>query len=612
MRRLSLTARAFLFSFIPVCLVLSAIFLTLNAAVHNKIKDDLLNTLEASDGQLNRLSSEYSRRTAKLVAALTESAGLKAAVGLLAETGLDSSARDQVRATIEAQLRDLRALSGYDLLGVSDWRGRPVALLPVPNNRAGSPLPLLPAHSGLADIEGALYQAETVPITLNGETIASLTLGTRFDVNRFTFGADAVLLHNGKLIQSTFPGRWSESIEQQIRQHCPPSSTACQVPIQEDSYVVSQLQRAQLGSGYQLLGFRSLEKPVHEVMNGFARIFIEVGAAGVVLALLSSLITSRSVSQPIRELVSQLKGGEQSGHLPTQLTTARGANELNLLVDAFNHVSEAECRSRRELETAKDAAESANRLKTEFLTNVSHELRTPMHAVLGMTDLLLTSSLDPEQRECASTVRESAKSLLILIDDILDFSEVESGSLQLVDARVDLRGIVDRVVEELRSQSGQKHLYVHVQYASASPEAFIGDAKRIRQVLLSIVGNAVKFTDRGSVTVRVERHEETESGVLIRITVEDTGVGIAAEKLELIFQRFTQADGSLTRRRGGTGLGLAIAKHLVELMGGSIGVESRLGDGSAFWFTVPLKVSKLQSEVSEANQHVAELAGSHA
>ncbi len=591
MPRLSLTTRAFLFSFVPVCVVLAVLFLTLNTAVHDKVRRDLRQTLEASDAQLNRLSLEYSRRSTKLLASLTESAGLKAAIGLLAETGLDASAREQVRATIEAQLHDLQALSGYDLLAVSDWNGRAVAAVP-----AAAVLPSIPLRSGLAAVDGVLYQLETVPITLGGESIATLTLGTRFDLQRFASGGEAVLLNDGKVLQSTFSSNWNASIEQQIRRRCRTLPVGCELPVGRESYVVSQLQRAQLGPGYQLLGFRSLDKPVHELMAGFTRILFEIGAAGILLALFSSLWTSRSVSQPIRQLVAQLRRAEKSGRLPSHLTAANGAYELNLLARAFNRVSEAEHRSRQELETAKEAAESANRLKTEFLTNVSHELRTPMHGVLGMTDLLLGTPLDSDQQEYAATARDSAQSLLKLIDEVLDFSASESGSLELVSAPFDLRKTLDAAIEQLQSQALAKHLSLRVHYAPSVPQTLIGDAGRLTQIVLNIAGNAVKFTEKGSVSVRVACEERTGSRALVRVIVEDTGIGIAPQNLKLIFNKFTQADGSLTRKRGGTGLGLSIAKQLIELMGGIVGVESTPGEGSCFWFTLPLTIPGTASE----------------
>ncbi|MGI8961891.1 MAG: ATP-binding protein [Bryobacteraceae bacterium] len=457
-------------------------------------------------------------------------------------------------------------MSAFDLLAVSDPGGRTVAALEFPESREQAPLPVLPLRAGLAEVQGILYQLEAVPISIGGEKMGTLTLGTRFGLNRYPLAGDAVLLEGKSLVLSTFPSSLTNAVQEQLLRHCASVGSGCEVSIRGEVFVVSQLQSTQLGDRYRSLGFRSLDRPIHEFTAGFLRILFEVGMAGILLALLSTLVTSRSVSQPLRELVGQLKRSERSSQMPPHLTAGKGAYELNMLADAFNQVADAERRSRKELESAKDAAESANHLKTEFLTNVSHELCTPMNGVLGMTDLLLGTALDEEQQEYAGVVRQSARSLLVIIDDILDFSHMEADKVELTFAPFNLRRTIEAVLVSFRRPADEKTIQLKMLYSSTDPDTFLGDCSRIRQVLTGLVGNAIKFTESGHVRVRVVCEMQTENGAAIKVAVEDTGIGIPSEMLETVFQKFTQADGSITRRRGGTGLGLAIAKQLVKLM----------------------------------------------
>jgi two-component system, sensor histidine kinase and response regulator len=297
------------------------------------------------------------------------------------------------------------------------------------------------------------------------------------------------------------------------------------------------------------------------------------------------------------ELVATCKDGTE---IPVEITvSSMRHNESHHFAAFIRDLSERK-RFERDLRKAKETAEAANRSKSDFLANMSHEIRTPMNGIIGMTDLTLETEITQEQREFLGIVKSSADSLLVLINDILDFSKIEVGKLDFETIDFLLRDTLDDTVKTLGWRAQQKGLELALHILPEVPDGLQGDPTRIRQIVVNLVGNAIKFTAQGEVVVEVQVQEEAEHETVLHFAVRDTGVGIPLDKQQTIFEAFTQADNSMTRKYGGTGLGLAISSRLVSMMGGKIWVESDSGCGSIFHFTARFRMQKTSHRKYEA------------
>ncbi len=355
------------------------------------------------------------------------------------------------------------------------------------------------------------------------------------------------------------------------------------------------------------------------------RLFLAFTAGILVIVFVVAYILSsklqRVISQPILHLAAIMRDVSEKKSYKVRVTRESN-DEVGALFDGFNemlghiHSRDEQLRQHQEnleqqvamrtdelssanrkletlveeLRTAKDAAEAASKAKSEFLANMSHEIRTPLHGVLGMTEMLRRTDLSEKQRALVDTVYASGETLKGIISDILDFSKIESGKIVLEQAPIDLQKNLNEVVAPLAVQAEEKGLTIDASVEGADGLVVMGDLTRLRQILINLIGNAVKFTEKGAITVRLALGDKKDDKAVLSLRVADTGIGISPEAQKSLFESFTQADGSTTRKYGGTGLGLSITKKIIALMGGDIRLMSDLGKGSTFLVTIPCQI----------------------
>lgn len=332
-------------------------------------------------------------------------------------------------------------------------------------------------------------------------------------------------------------------------------------------------------------------------------ILVYLAAAGVIIAILGSYIFNKYIISRLTNLTNEVSTIALDGNLERSVNLG-GSDEIGILAKSINRMlatifgrTEELKMAHEALKKAKEDAEEANEIKSRFLANMSHEIRTPLNGIMGMTDLTYMTNLSPQQRTYLEMIRYSSNILLNIINDILDYSKIEAGKLQLENIEFNLKDTVEKLTRLTSTRALQKNIEIILDIDKNTPSYVIGDSMRLNQIMLNLLNNAIKFTEKGEITISVTQKDTSSNNIEFRIS--DTGIGIPSNKVDAMFEEFTQADSSITRKYGGTGLGLAISNQLIKAMGGDIKVQSQVGLGSTFAFNIPFKHSNTTEIVDD-------------
>ncbi len=330
---------------------------------------------------------------------------------------------------------------------------------------------------------------------------------------------------------------------------------------------------------------------------------IDIGISQYILKPVNKEMLFRAIDRI--DHVLQLEKELQEAHDLLETRVKERTAELRDTNQKLEAEIEVRKRTEHDLRIAKEVAEQANKAKSSFLAKVSHELRTPMNGIIGITSLLLATDIDEKQKKFLNMVKQSADNLLNIINDILDFSKIESGKLSINPIPMSISNVIEDTIDLHKQSILSKNLNLDVILDENLPETVIGDPGRLQQILVNLVGNAMKFTEKGGITLECKVLNKSKNKEIIRISVADTGIGIPKDKLHMLFKSFSQIDGSFTRKYGGTGLGLSISKELVEMMNGKINVESKFGKGSTFYFDIPFQINFEQKNTAKRNEELS-------